>query len=219
MGRILIADSDVQLCKLLQQVLHDKGYDVSVVHCIESALASIETDFFDVILLDSALSDANSNQLMSQISQQFATPMLVLSALNSEETMLNSLLSGADHFMVKPINTSELVTRIMVILRRAKFESQRKHCQQKVDIVTSQLLQLPLTKTERELLQYLIANTDVVVSKSDLQINILKKELCPFDRNLDMHISNIRRKITQAGLANQHIKTMRGRGYCFVGVI
>ena len=75
---------------------------------------------------------------------------------------------------------------------------------------------LPLTGTEKDLLDYLIKNDGIVVSKSDLKIHVLKKELCPFDRNLDMHISNIRRKLVQAGLSKQHIKTVRGKGYSYL---
>ncbi|MFA0519988.1 winged helix-turn-helix domain-containing protein, partial [Vibrio sp. 10N.222.55.E8] len=68
----------------------------------------------------------------------------------------------------------------------------------------------------KDLLDYLVKNQGIVVSKSNLQIDVLKKELCPFDRNLDMHISNIRRKLVQAGLSKQHIKTVRGKGYSYL---
>ncbi|TOK87534.1 winged helix-turn-helix domain-containing protein, partial [Vibrio parahaemolyticus] len=66
---------------------------------------------------------------------------------------------------------------------------------------------LPLTSTEAELLSHLVKNQGVVISKAELQTEVLKKELSPFDRNLDMHISNIRRKLVEAGLSKQHIKT------------
>lgn len=79
-----------------------------------------------------------------------------------------------------------------------------------------QFARIPLTTTESELLDYLVKRPDIVISKSELQKEVLKKDLCPFDRNLDMHISNIRRKMVKLGLSKQHIKTVRGKGYSFI---
>lgn len=88
-----------------------------------------------------------------------------------------------------------------------------------VQSISGQLNSLPLTGTEAELLCYLVKNQGVVISKAELQTQVLKKELSPFDRNLDMHISNIRRKLVEAGLSKQHIKTFRGKGYSYLEAV
>lgn len=219
MSRILVVDDDIELCNLLQEVLQDEGYDVDCVHCGESALEFIQTHSIDLVLLDVMLPKLDGYQVARRICQRFATPILILTALGDEASMLDGLQAGADHFIAKPFNVPELLARITAILRRVGLERQRQSYVGATEDLAEQFLRLPLTETESELLQYLIKNTDVVVSKADLQTNILKKELCPFDRNLDMHISNIRRKLLQSGLSKQHIKTVRGRGYSFIKVV
>ncbi|GLR73931.1 response regulator transcription factor [Aliivibrio sifiae] len=219
MSRILVVDDDIELCNLLQEVLQDEGYDVDCVHCGESALEFIQSHSVDLVLLDVMLPKLDGYQVARRICQRFATPILMLTALGDEASMLDGLQAGADHFIAKPFNVPELLVRITAILRRVGLERQRQSYVGAAEDLSEQFLRLPLTETESELLQYLIKNMDVVVSKSDLQVNILKKELCPFDRNLDMHISNIRRKLLQSGLSKQHIKTVRGRGYSFIKVV
>ena len=219
MSRILVVDDDIALCNLLQEVLQDEGYDVDCVHCGESALEFIQSHSVDLVLLDVMLPKLDGYQVARRICQRFATPILMLTALGDEASMLDGLQAGADHFIAKPFNVPELLVRITAILRRVGLERQRQSYVGATEDLSEQFLRLPLTETESELLQYLIKNADVVVSKSDLQVNILKKELCPFDRNLDMHISNIRRKLLQSGLSKQHIKTVRGRGYSFIKVV
>ncbi len=110
--------------------------------------------------------------------------------------------------------------RIKAILRRVGLERQRQTMCSTVQTISDQLNSLPLTSTEAELLSYLVKNQGVVISKAELQTEVLKKELSPFDRNLDMHISNIRRKLVEAGgLSKQHIKTFRGKGYSYLEAV
>ncbi|WP_443083616.1 response regulator transcription factor, partial [Vibrio sp. HI00D65] len=100
-------------------------------------------------------------------------------------SMLDGYQAGADQYIAKPFNVPELLTRIKVILRRVGFERQRQSLASSNHGLCERISRLPLTGTEKDLLDYLIKNDGIVVSKSDLQIHVLKKELCPFDRNLD----------------------------------
>ncbi|MDF4854643.1 winged helix-turn-helix domain-containing protein, partial [Vibrio parahaemolyticus] len=111
---------------------------------------------------------------------------------------------------------AELLMRIKAILRRVGLERQRQTICNTAQSISDQLTSLPLTSTEADLLSHLVKNQGVVISKAELQTEVLKKELSPFDRNLDMHISNIRRKLVEAGLSKQHIKTFRGKGYSYL---
>ncbi|AXN30639.1 response regulator transcription factor [Vibrio coralliilyticus] len=216
MSRILVVDDDIELCALLVDVLSVEGYQVESVHCGESALQYIEKKPVDLVLLDVMLPKLNGMQVAKRICQRFATPILMLTALNDEASMLDGYQAGADQYIAKPFKVPELLTRIKAIFRRVGLEKQRQSgCQSSVGFA-EHLSGVPLTGTESDLLNYLMRNDGVVVSKAELQIEVLKKELSPFDRNLDMHISNVRRKLVEAGLSKQHIKTVRGKGYSFV---
>ncbi|MGR2704603.1 response regulator transcription factor [Vibrio campbellii] len=219
MSRVLIVDDDVPLCELLETVLQEEGYMVSSVHCGESALQYMEKTPVDLVLLDVMLPNLNGMQVARRICQRFATPILMLTALNDENSMLDGYQAGADQYIGKPFNVAELLMRIKAILRRVGLERQRQAMCNTVQSISGQLNSLPLTGTEAELLCYLVKNQGVVISKAELQTQVLKKELSPFDRNLDMHISNIRRKLVEAGLSKQHIKTFRGKGYSYLEAV
>lgn len=219
MSRVLIVDDDVPLCELLEAVLQEEGYIVSSVHCGESALQYMEKTPVDLVLLDVMLPNLNGMQVARRICQRFATPILMLTALNDENSMLDGYQAGADQYIGKPFNVAELLMRIKAILRRVGLERQRQAMCCTVQTISAQLNSLPLTSTEAELLSYLVKNQGVVISKAELQTEVLKKELSPFDRNLDMHISNIRRKLVEAGLSKQHIKTFRGKGYSYLEAV
>ncbi|MFH4401823.1 response regulator transcription factor [Vibrio diabolicus] len=219
MSRVLIVDDDVPLCELLEAVLQEEGYIVSSVHCGESALQYMEKTPIDLVLLDVMLPNLNGMQVARRICQRFATPILMLTALNDENSMLDGYQAGADQYIGKPFNVAELLMRIKAILRRVGLERQRQAMCSTVQTISAQLNSLPLTSTEAELLSYLVKNQGVVISKAELQTEVLKKELSPFDRNLDMHISNIRRKLVEAGLSKQHIKTFRGKGYSYLEAV
>ncbi|SMY33958.1 Transcriptional regulatory protein YycF [Photobacterium malacitanum] len=215
MSKILVVDDDIQLCELLTEVLEDEGHDVSCVHCGESAIEYLQNKGVDLVLLDVMLPNLDGMQVARRICQRFATPILMLTALGDEATMLDGLQAGADHFITKPFKVPELLTRISAILRRVGLERQRHQIRSGAENIAAEMSRLPLTSTEAELLEYLIKHDGIVVSKAELQQQVLKKELSPFDRNLDMHISNIRRKIVLAGMSKLHIKTVRGRGYSY----
>ncbi|MGF1682858.1 response regulator transcription factor [Photobacterium minamisatsumaniensis] len=219
MSKILVIDDDVMLCELLEEVLVEEGYEVHCAHCGESGLKYIQENATDLVLLDVMLPNLDGMQVARRICQRFATPILMLTALADESSMLDGLQAGADHYVAKPFRVPELLARITSILRRVGLERQRLGTHRATSVVTEQLQRLPLTGTESELLDYLITHNGIVVSKAELQKKVLKKDLSPFDRNLDMHISNIRRKMVQSGLSKQHIKTVRGRGYSFLEAV
>ena len=219
MSKILVVDDDVQLCELLTEVLEDEGHDVSCVHCGESAIEYLQNKGVDLVLLDVMLPNLDGMQVARRICQRFATPILMLTALGDEATMLDGLQAGADHFITKPFKVPELLTRISAILRRVGLERQRHQIRSGEEKMAAEMSRLPLTSTESELLEDLIKHDGIVVSKAELQKQVLKKELSPFDRNLDMHISNIRRKIVLAGMSKLHIKTIRGRGYSYTETV
>jgi len=214
MSQVLVVDDDIKLCELLRAVLEDEGYDVMCVNDGESALEFMQNNAIDIVLLDVMLPCIDGLAVARRICQRFATPILMLTALDDEASMLDGLQAGADQYVAKPFRVPELLARITSILRRVGLERQRLSNKNGNDFLLH-ISRLPLTETEVELIEYLLKHDGDIVSKMALQKEVLKKELCPYDRNLDMHISNIRRKLVQSGLSKKHIKTVRGQGYIF----
>lgn len=179
MSRVLIVDDDVPLCELLEVVLQDEGYTVSSVHCGESALQYMEKTPVDLVLLDVMLPNLNGMQVARRICQRFATPILMLTALNDENSMLDGYQAGADQYIGKPFNVAELLMRIKAILRRVGLERQRQTICNTAQSISDRLTSLPLTSTEAELLSHLVKNQGVVISKAELQTEVLKKRTQP----------------------------------------
>jgi DNA-binding response OmpR family regulator len=102
MSRVLVVDDDIELCELLTDVLQAEGYQVDSVHCGESALQFIEKTSVDLVLLDVMLPKMNGMKVARKICQRFATPILMLTALNDEASILDGYQSGADQYIAKP---------------------------------------------------------------------------------------------------------------------
>lgn len=176
-SQIVVVDDDILLCSLLTEVLSDEGYDVESFHSGEDALNYMQDHSVDLVLLDVMLPKLNGMQVARRICQRFATPILMLTALNDESSMLDGLQAGADQFLAKPFKVPELLARITTILRRVGLERQRNLLVQKDNTeLFKQFARIPLTTTESELLDYLVKRPDIVISKSELQKEVLKKD-------------------------------------------
>lgn len=215
MSRLLVVNDDLQYSESLAKMLSDGGYKVDCVCNAESALAHQKKLPAELVILHMPFANAETLPLISDICDGFATPILVLASPSEQQYMLSALRAGADKYLLNTYTDDALLVSINVLLRRVELEKQRlafHHCNQLFSLKVSRL---PLTETETQLVQFLSKNNGMTISKATLQKEVLKKELCIFDRNLDMHISNIRRKMLQGGLSKLHIKTVHGKGYVF----
>lgn len=215
MPSILITDDDLKLCELLKSVLHEENYQVYIAHNGEQALALLSEKNIDLVLLDVMMPKLDGLQTARQVCRRFSTPILMLTAMADEASTIEGFEAGADQYLAKPFSVPELLIRIKSILRRVALERVRKRNTISPDNLEQSIQALPFTNTESELVNYLKLRQGHAVSKKDLQIKILRRDFCEFDRNLDMHISNIRRKLIQAGLSKNIIFTVRGVGYSF----
>lgn len=215
MPTVLIADDDAQLRELLRSVLCGENYQVFLASDGEKALSILADKPIDILLLDVMMPNLDGLQTAKQVRQRFLTPIIMLTALADENSKIEGFEAGADQYLAKPFSVPELLVRIKSMLRRVALETDRSRTMIASSSLQVLIRTMPLTITESELLDYLMQQEGVAVSKKDLQIQVLKREFCEFDRNLDMHISNIRRKLTQAGLSRKTILTMRGQGYVF----
>ncbi|MGX9460066.1 response regulator transcription factor [Shewanella sp. A14] len=202
----------------VEHQLKEQGYCVHKVNNAFDALIHMETLELNAILLDFSVPKMDSFWLL--VARQTRVPIIVLADTNSELERINALELGADDYLSKPINTRELQLRLNVLNRRTQppLNDNAHDCVSFDDAcytISFAQQSLVLTQTEYRLFKYLFERQGEVVTKAELQRRVLHKELGRFDRNLDMHISNTRRKLVKRNLPRELINTVRGQGYSF----
>ncbi|EPD6367804.1 envelope stress response regulator transcription factor CpxR [Proteus mirabilis] len=231
MHKILLVDDDRELTSLLKELLEMEGFNVVLATDGEQALKLLDASI-DLLLLDIMIPRKNGIETLKELRQNFQTPVIMLTARGSDLDRVLGLELGADDYLPKPFNDRELVARIRAILRRSNWSEQKQ-----TDGNTSPILQvdklqlnpgrqeasfdnepLELTGTEFTLLYLLAQHLGQVVSREHLSQEVLGKRLTPFDRAIDMHISNLRRKLPERTDGQPWFKTLRGRGYLMVSI-
>ncbi len=237
MPKILLVDDDIEFTNLLAEVLAMESFDVEVVHNGEDALKQLNPNI-DLILLDIMMPKLNGIETLKKIRQKYTTPVLMLTARGDDVDRILGLELGADDYLSKPFNDRELVARIKAILRRVNTAAETNNTNNTLEIDTSndsknihfdditlypgrqqvmyQGRDLELTGTEFALLHMLIRNPGLILSRELLSIEILGKRLTPFDRAIDMHMSNLRKKLPPRRDNLPWFKTLRGRGYLLI---
>ncbi|WP_299494102.1 response regulator [uncultured Shewanella sp.] len=226
MNRILLIDDDLGLSELLAQLLELEGFQLTLAHNGQVGLdLAIEQDF-DLILLDVMLPKLNGFEVLRALRQKKQTPVLMLTARGDEIDRVVGLEIGADDYLPKPFNDRELVARIRAIIRRTHSlpQDNPKSIQEFGDLqldparqeVYCQDVLILLTGTEFSLLYELVQHSGELVSKETLSESVLGKKLMPFDRSLDMHLSNLRKKMPERKDARPRVKTIRGKGYIWL---
>lgn len=222
---LLLIDDDIELAELLSEFLQSEGYNLSCCHDGITGLEHAKSNDYQLILLDVMMPGLNGFELLKALGGQHHTPILMLTAKGNDTDRVLGLELGADDYLAKPYNPQELVARIKAILRRIEIiQGISKKQGMKingVDLQTSsrevfckdQLILL--TGTEFEMLQLLMENEDSIVNKETLSETVLNRPLSAYDRSIDMHLSNIRKKLHKAD-PQEKIKTIRGVGYVFM---
>ncbi|AOW77038.1 DNA-binding response regulator [Colwellia sp. PAMC 20917] len=224
--KILIIDDDKELTELLTEYLSYEGFELEACHDGVSGLARAYDEQFSLILLDVMMPKLNGFEVLKALGGQHKTPILMLTAKGDNDDRILGLELGADDYLAKPFQHRELLARIKAILRRIKIvksnESTVSHQQineVRLEHSTRQAFchqqLVELTGTEFQILALLMNNASQIVSKNEISEQILKRKLSAFDRSIDMHISNIRRKLLEFS-ASDKLKTIRGAGYIFL---
>ncbi len=219
MERVLIVDDDAALCEMLAERLQQDEFVIETVHDGVRGLERARSGEHSLIVLDLMLPGMNGISVLRQLRAQSDIPVLILTAKGEDVERILGLEFGADDYLPKPFNPRELVARIRAILRRSLRSSGEErpifagdlelHPESR-DVYLDQR-PLVLTSVEFALLETLVKEAGRVVSRDRLTEIVLGRELRPFDRVIDVHVSNLRRK-----LGNERIKTVRGSGYLFV---
>jgi two-component system response regulator CpxR len=232
MSKILLVDDDIELTDLLAEVLRLTGFEVEVANNGQEALDKLN-ESHQLVLLDIMMPVLNGIETLKKIRQTSNVPVMMLTARGEEIDRVLGLELGADDYLPKPFNDRELVARIKAILRRVSpsESSQNSTALPSEDntlefcglVLHSGLQQasykgqdLGLTGSEFTLLHKLVLRPGQIVSREELSMNVLGKHLSPFDRSIDMHMSNLRKKLPERDNGLPWLKTLRGRGYLLV---
>lgn len=225
-ARILIIEDDRTLNHQINSLLEDKGYETDQRFDGRQGLVTALSNSYDLVLLDVLLPDLDGFNLLSKLRQKRETPVMMLTACGAEQERITGYSNGADDYLAKPFNVTELLLRIEALLRRTRnsvttlieqsllqtlsFELDRKN-----NRVIKDDAELILTPMEFKLLWALVKRQGEVLSKPYLYQSVMNRDFSRYDRSLDMHLSRVRRKLTKAGIDASYIETVHGEGYCY----
>ncbi len=226
--RILVVDDEQDLCEILQYNLETEGYEVHTANSAEEAMR-LPLENYDLILLDVMMGQMSGFQMALKMKENPVTsqvPIIFITALEGEDSLVRGLNIGADDYMVKPLSLREVKARIKAVLRRSmKNEIQEKTAsdcysfqglcinrEAKSASIDGQPLQL--TKLEYEMLSLLLSNMGKAFSREEMLEHCWPKDAIVLDRTVDVNINRLRKKVGPYG---KYIKTRVGFGYTFEG--
>lgn len=228
MTQILLADDDEELTQMLSEYLEAEGFRVRLAHDGEAALARVAEGGVALMVLDVMMPRMNGMGVLRSLRsepQWDRLPVLMLTARGDDVDSIIGLELGADDYLAKPCNPRVLVARIRAILRRAEHQQggNTEHAETSVEgdleirhgarkvLLNGQ--PVSMTSTEFSVLESLVKAAGRVVAKAELSEQALGRPLGRYDRSLDMHVSNLRKKLGPLRNGNERIQTVRGVGY------
>jgi two-component system response regulator CpxR len=229
MNRILVIDDDIELCKLLKDYLSPEGFEVETAHDSDRGIARALSGEHDFVVLDVMLPGVNGFEVLRTVRRSSTIPVLMLTARGEDVDRIVGLELGADDYLPKPFNPRELVARIRAIQRRGDVQQSTKEddsparrfsvgdieLDRSTRTVRKKGRTVELTAVEFDLLEMLIKSAGEVVSRRDLVNKVLGRNLDPFDRSIDVHVSSLRKKLGHKVKGLERIKTVRGIGYLY----
>jgi two-component system response regulator CpxR len=222
--RILVVDDDVELCELVDQYLRSQGFHVDAVHDGAAGVSKALNDSYSLVILDVMLPGVRGFEALRQIRAKSAIPVIMLTAHGEDVDRIVGLEIGADDYMPKPFNPRELAARIHAVLRRTTREVQSPTSIRLDDVrldartrtAHHKTRDVELTSAEFELLALFFNAPGQVLTREDLVKNALGRDLEPADRSLDVHMSNLRKKLGPLEDGSERIRAIRNVGYVYV---
>jgi two-component system, OmpR family, response regulator CpxR len=215
---ILLVDDDAELGELLRKFLGQRGIRLEVAHDGPRGLARALSGDHDMILLDVMMPGLDGFDLLRLLRRQSEVPVIMLTARTTQEDRVAGLDAGADDYLPKPFGTAELLARIRAVLRRAGRPPKEPDVLDAGAVrlilsareVTVEGAAVSLTTVEYDILEFLAHAAGRVVTRDELTSALYRRRATKFDRTLDMHICNLRKKLGERG---DLIRTVRGVGY------
>jgi DNA-binding response OmpR family regulator len=223
-ARVLLVDDDRELCQMLTEYLETEHFEVKSVHDGADALAELKINAFEILILDVMLPNVGGFDVLRKLGASYETPILMLTARGDDVDRIVGLELGADDYLSKPFNPRELVARIRAILRRVSARAARTGVPDELTVgpivlntgthqVRVAETLVALTGAEFRVLELLMRSAGQVISRDAMTEQALGRKLVPYDRSIDTHISNLRRKLDLEAGKNPEIKNVRGSGY------
>jgi DNA-binding response OmpR family regulator len=223
MSDLLLIDDDVELCELLSSWLSQEGFQVRACHDGASARKALAEQEPDAVVLDVMLPDGSGLEVLKQLRSEHAElPVVMLSARGEPLDRILGLELGADDYLAKPCDPRELTARLRAVLRRShpaaatgQLELGDLCFSPARGVVTIEELDITLTISESRLLEALLRQPGEPLEKQELAQIALGRKLTLYDRSLDMHVSNLRKKIGPHADGRPRIVALRSRGYYY----
>jgi DNA-binding response OmpR family regulator len=225
---LLIVDDDRELGQMLTEYLSGEGFQVSVLRDGAEALERLieQPHPADLVILDVMLPSLSGFEVLRRLRRNLSVPVIMLTAHGADVDRIVGLELGADDYLAKPFNPRELVARVRAVLRRF---SPRDADAPAHPVTIGQLRLDPaifevtlsgeavrLTGTELRLLEVLMRSAGQVQSRESLTERVLGRRLTPYDRSIDTHVSNLRRKLGLGEHGLPEIRSIRGAGYVLI---
>ena len=223
--RVLLVDDDQVLSSLLSEYLQTEGCFVDTAEDGIEASNRVQQQTFDIMVLDIMMPKLNGIDTLKSIRTHSAIPVIMLTARGDDLDRILGLELGADDYVAKPCNPRELFARIKAVLRRSQPSLNNEVSELTVGQLTASVNsrrvidhgnEVVLTQTEFDMLWLLLLRPEQIISKADFSLKVLGKPLSQWDRSVDVHISNLRKKLAPNNKGVERIKTLRGSGYCFL---
>ena len=222
MSRILVVDDEPHIVDVVRAYLVREGYTVDVARDGDAALASARANAPDLVILDVMLPRRSGFEVLRELRASGAgAAVIMLTARDDVIDRVAGLELGADDYVPKPFEPRELVARVGAVLRRVARSPATAPAEPffdlRVDVgardVTRDGSSLDLTKAEFDLLEALVTNRAVVLTREQLGAAVFGEAFGAFDRTIDSHVKNLRRKLGSRPDGGQYVETLRGVGY------
>ena len=213
--RILIVEDEPRLLRNLAKALREAGYAIDTAEAGDEGLFKAESYDYDAIVLDVMLPRLDGWEILRRLRQQKKTPVLMLTALDATPDRVRGLDTGADDYLIKPFDLTELLARLRALIRRAAGQAQPQLelgdvlINTRARLVTRAGQPVTLTAREYAILEYLALHRGQVVTRTELYEHLFDENDDSLSNLVDVHVFSIRKK-----LGRDLVVTRRGQGYC-----
>lgn len=221
MPQILIIDDDAELSGMLTEYLAGEGFGTAAAPNGEAGIKAAAAGHFDAVILDIMMPDISGIEVLRRLRQVSAIPIIMLTAKGDDIDRVVGLEMGADDYVAKPYYPRELVARLRAVLRRLPVARQGAGGLTLGALSLNQAQRdvrwagaaFELTVSEFDMLEALLKAGDTVATKDDLSLTVLGRPRESYDRSVDVHVSNLRKKLAGVSGGQMEIETIRGVGY------
>jgi two-component system, OmpR family, response regulator CpxR len=224
--QVLLVDDDVELCSSLKRLLSMDGFEVKAVHDGDSGIRHALKGEYELVILDVMLPGGDGRKVLRRIRLTSQVPVIMLTARGDEADRIAGLERGADDYLPKPFNPRELVARMRAVLRRKSASAPQeifKIGDLQIDCPQRRVVRdggdVVLTGAEFDVLVLLVRSAGKVLSREEIAEAALGRPIGFFDRSIDNHVSNLRKKLGSHVGEVERIQNVRGAGYVYTGEI